>query len=124
MSDYAVYPQRVARVLQGVDGAGDHVRYSKAVVFDFPIDICAGPGFEPFYAPCRMKCVKIYGQVVGVRGAANSAWFTSTQPVCFADGTCDFLTVAFAHILEGRQIRFFAPCNRLMESVFQRAEKC
>lgn len=98
MSDYAVYPQRVARVLQGVDGTGDHVRYSQAVVFDFPIDICAGPGFEPFYAPCRMKCVKIYGQVVGVRGAANSAWFTSMQPVCFADGTCDYLTVAFTHM--------------------------
>ena len=66
---------------------------------DYPMDIADGTsGREAFYAPCRMKCVRIYGQVNGHSGVANGAWFESTEPVDFPDGTSDYLTIKFVHM--------------------------
>ncbi len=99
MSNYAVYPQKVLNITQSYTGSFNHYLNSTGSPADFPIDMAdQTSGREAFYAPCRMKCVKIYGQVTGVRGVANGAWFESTDPVDFPDGTTDYLTIKFVHM--------------------------
>lgn len=96
--NYAIYPQTVLNITQSYNGTFNHYLYSTGVPADYPIDIAANTSLAPFYAPCKMKCVKIYGQVTGVYGVANGAWFTSTDPVNFPDGSTDYLTIKFVHM--------------------------
>ena len=99
MSNYAVFPQKVCNVTQSWNGTYNHYLNSGGSPSDYPMDIADGTTWrEAFYAPCRMKCTKIYGQVTGYKGVANGAWFESTEPVNFPDGTTDYLTVKFVHM--------------------------
>ena len=99
MANYPVFPQKVCNVTQSWDGAYNHNLNSSGSPADYPVDIAGADGSrQAFYAPCRMKCVKIYGQVTGVKSVANGAWFTSTEPCDFPDGTKDFLTIKFVHM--------------------------
>lgn len=99
MSNYAVFPQKVCNVTQLWNGTYNHYLNSGGNPADYPMDIADGTtGRESFYAPCRMKCVKTYGQVTGYKGVANGAWFESTEPVNFPDGTTDYLTIKFVHM--------------------------
>lgn len=45
----------------------------------------------PFYAPVTLKCVAIWDST------SNNRVYESVNPVVFADGTIDYLTIAFAH---------------------------
>ena len=45
----------------------------------------------PFYAPVTLKCVAIWDS------SSNNRVYESTRKVHFADGTIDYLTIAFAH---------------------------
>lgn len=99
MGNYAIFPQKICNVTQSWNGTYNHYMNSEGSPSDYPMDIADGTsGREAFYAPCRMKCVKIYGQVNGHTGVANGAWFESTEPVDFPDGTSDYLTIKFVHM--------------------------
>ena len=98
MGNYAVFPQKVCNVSQSWDGTHYHYKNSSGTPADYPMDIVDSTGGrEEFYAPCRMKCVKIYGPITGNAGP-NGAWFESTEPVDFPDGTTDYLTIKFVHM--------------------------
>ena len=45
----------------------------------------------PFYAPVTLKCVAIWDST------SNNRVYESVNPVHFADGTIDYLTISFAH---------------------------
>ena len=97
MGNYAVIPQKVLNVTQSWNEGGHRIN-SEGTPTDYPMDINSdAPGREAFYAPCRMKCVKIYGPTNGKPGA-NGAWFESTDIVDFPDGTSDYLTIKFVHM--------------------------
>lgn len=97
--NYPIFPQRVCNVTQSWNGSYNHYLYSSGRPADYPIDIADADGSrQAFYAPCRMECVKIYGQITGVKGVANGAWFTSVEPCDFPDGTRDYLTIKFVHM--------------------------
>lgn len=45
----------------------------------------------PFYAPCTLKCVDVWDP------SSNNRVYQSVNEVYLADGTKDYLTIAFAH---------------------------
>ena len=99
MSNFPVFPQKICNVTQSWNGTYNHYLNSTGSPSDYPMDIAGGTtDREPFYAPCDMRCVKIYGQVTGVYGVANGAWFTSLKPCDFPDGSTDYLTIKFVHM--------------------------
>lgn len=90
-----IYPLKHLRITQHYNSKSNHAKHVGGSPKDYPIDDGAqNTGSSPFYAPCKMKVVRIYG--VGSKGI-NTLWLTSVNKVQFADGTLDYLTMMIEH---------------------------
>lgn len=57
------------------------------------------PGVKRFMHRAGGNVLRFNGsKFTGYKGVANGAWFESTEPVNFPDGTTDYLTVKFVHM--------------------------
>jgi LysM repeat protein len=80
----ALFPMRYLNVTQGMNGNYSHHGTLK-------IDVAgSGTGIDNVYAPYTGVIKKIYGE-------NNSVWLESLNPVKYADGTEDYMTIIFAH---------------------------
>lgn len=95
MVEKIIYPIKYMRITQHYNGSNNHYKHSGGSPKDYPIDDGAqDTGSSPFYAPCKVKVVRIYG--VGASGV-NTLWLTSVNKVQFADGTLDYATFMVEH---------------------------
>lgn len=81
-----LFPMDVMNITQGCNGYFSH---SGANAID-----CAGrdTGKDPIFAPVTMRYVAHDTEING-----NAIYFESVNPVLFADGTIDYLTLMFIH---------------------------
>ena len=75
-----IYPMKVVNITQGENGTYSHAG-------TLAIDIV---GADNLFAPFDGTIKKIYTE-------NNSVWLESDNPVIYADGTVDYMTVKFAH---------------------------
>lgn len=96
MANYLTYPTEHMRITQNYNGNVSHKPNSSGKPADYPIDEgCGGTGRSWFHCPCdAIKIMRIYG--VGGAGT-NTIWLQSTDPVDFADGTKDYVTILVTH---------------------------
>lgn len=95
MATYLTYPFKTMTITQSYTGSTSHYPHTKGNYRDYPIDEAgADYGRDPFYAPCRLKVVRIYG--VG-NGGTNTVWLESTEKVKLANGKTDYVTIMLIH---------------------------
>ena len=80
----AMYPSKTIRITQR-DHQGTH---AGCWATD---EACNDGGISPLFAPFTGVIKKIYTQ------DANEVWLESAEPVLFADGTKDYMTIMFVH---------------------------
>jgi LysM repeat protein len=81
----ALFPMKYLNISQGINGSYSHKGTMK-------IDITgSGTGIDNAYAPYTGVIKKIDTK------DANQVWFESLNPVKYADGTEDYMTIIFAH---------------------------
>lgn len=95
MATYLTYPFKTMTITQSYTGTTSHLPHTTGYPKDYPIDEAGkDTGRDPFYAPCKLKVVKIYG--VGNRGT-NTLWLQSTEKVYCANGKTDYVTFMLIH---------------------------
>ena len=95
MATYLTYPFKTMTITQSYTGTVSHLPHTTGWPKDYPIDEAGkDTGRDPFYAPCKLKVVKIYG--VGNRGT-NTLWLQSTEKVILANGKTDYVTIMLIH---------------------------
>lgn len=95
MATYLTYPFKTMVITQSYTGTYSHLPHTTGNLKDYPIDEAGkDTGRDPFYAPCKLKVVKIYG--VGNRGT-NTIWLQSTEKVACANGKTDYITMMLIH---------------------------
>ena len=82
----AMYPCKIMRITQGY-GAGTYSHSRNFAIDEGGID----GGISNFIAPFTGVIKKIY------TADANEVWLESVEPVLYADGTKDYMTIMFAH---------------------------
>ena len=80
----AMYPSKTIRITQR-DHQGTH---AGCWATD---EACEDGGISPIYAPFTGTIKKIYTK------DANEVWLESVEPVLYADGTQDYMTIMFCH---------------------------
>ena len=95
MATYLTYPFKTMTITQSYTGTTSHLPHTTGYPKDYPIDEAGkDTGRDPFYAPCKLKVIKIYG--VGNRGT-NTIWLQSTEKVALANGKTDYITLMLIH---------------------------
>lgn len=95
MATYLTYPFKTMTITQSYLGTTSHLPHTTGYPKDYPIDEAGkDTGRDPFYAPCKLEVVKIYG--VGNRGT-NTLWLESTEKVVLANGKTDYVTIMLIH---------------------------
>lgn len=95
MATYLTYPFKTMTITQGYHGSVSHDPHTRGNYRDYPIDEAGKDyGRDPFYAPCKLKIIKIYG--VG-NGGTNTIWLTSREKVHFANGKNDYVSFMLIH---------------------------
>lgn len=79
-----MYPSKVMRITQK-DHEGTH-----AACWDGD-EACENGNISSLFAPFTGKIKKIYAK------DANEVWLESIDPVLYADGTKDYMTIMFCH---------------------------
>lgn len=82
----AMYPCKIMRITQGY-GVGTYSHSRNFAIDEGGID----GGISNFIAPFTGVIKKIY------TADANEVWLESVEPVLYADGTEDYMTIMFAH---------------------------
>lgn len=103
--EYAIFPMQYLNITQIYDSSFSHKG-------QMAID-CAGKdsGVDTVFAPYTGKIVKIYAGW----NNCNTVFFQSNNPVIFADGTTDYMTMLFMHddnisdLYVGKEIKQFEP---------------
>lgn len=81
--EYAIFPMEYMNISQGVNGQFSHHGTNA-------LDLCGKDGgIDPAYAPFSGTVVRIY--------QGYTIWFQSNNPVIYADGTIDYMTVMMIH---------------------------
>lgn len=95
MATYLTYPFKTMTITQSYTGLTSHYPHTKGNYIDYPVDEGGkDTGRDPFYAPCKLKIVRIYG--VG-NGGTNTIWLESTEKVKLANGKTDYITLMLTH---------------------------
>lgn len=95
MATYLTYPFKTMLITQSYLGKTSHYPHTYGNYRDYPIDEAGkDTGRDPFYAPCKLKVVRIYG--VG-NGGTNTVWLESTEKVVCANGKTDYVTFMLIH---------------------------
>jgi len=95
MATYLTYPFKTMLITQSYLGGTSHYPHTYGNYRDYPIDEAGkDTGRDPFYAPCKLKVVRIYG--VG-NGGTNTVWLESTEKVVYANGKTDYVTFMLIH---------------------------
>ncbi|MDR1409095.1 MAG: hypothetical protein LBJ12_02240 [Oscillospiraceae bacterium] len=80
----AIFPMQYLNISQGVNGQYSHQG-------DCAIDITGkDTGIDNFFAPFTGTIKRIYGDY-------NTVWFQSNEPVQYANGTIDYMTIMVIH---------------------------
>ncbi len=80
----AIFPMKYLNISQGINGGYSHLGTMQ-------LDLLGkGTGNDDVFAPYTGVIKKIYP-------TANSVWLESINPVLYADGTIDYMTMLFSH---------------------------
>lgn len=106
---YLTYPFKTMTITQSYLGTVSHLPHTTGWPRDYPIDEAGkDTGRDPFYAPCKLKVIKIYG--VGNRGT-NTLWVQSTEKVALANGKTDYVTIMLIHANDSDLRRLYVGKN-------------